>query len=51
MFTINNNSTLICSNKVIVDSSGELNVYLAAGNRWINVSNNLLNSEVTDTLG
>ena len=51
MFTITNNSTLICSNKVMVDSSGELNVYLAAGNRWINVANNLLNSEVTDTLG
>ena len=50
MFTMTNNSTLLCSNKIMVDSNGELSVYLAAGNRWINVVNNLLNSEVTDTL-
>ncbi len=46
-----NNSTLLCSNKIMVDSHGDSNVFLSVGNRWINVGNNLLNSEVTGTLG
>ena len=51
MFTMTNNSTLLCSNKIMVDSNGDLNVFLSVGNRWINVGNNLLTSETSDTLG
>ena len=35
----------------MVDSNGDLNVFLSVGNRWLNVSNNLLTSETSDTLG
>ncbi len=51
MFTMTNYSTLLCSNKIMVDSNGDLNVFLSVGNRWLNVGNNLLTSETSDTLG
>ncbi len=51
MFTMTNNGTLLCSNKMMVDSNGYLNVFLSVGNRWISVANNSLKSEATDTLG
>ena len=50
MFTMTNNSTLLCSNKIMVDSSGDLNVYITATNTWVNVGNNLLNSNASSTL-
>ena len=35
----------------MVDSNGDLNVFLSVGNGWINIENNLWTSEITDTLG
>ena len=34
----------------MVDSSGDLNVYITATNTWVNVGNNLLNSNALSTL-
>ncbi len=42
LFSITNNSTLLCSDKVMVDSNGNLQVYVTATNTWLNVSDNLV---------
>ena len=44
LFSITNNSTLLCSDKVMVDSSGDLKVYVPATNTWLNVSDNLFSN-------
>jgi hypothetical protein len=41
MFTKTDNSTSICSDIIKVDSGGDLNVYLASSNRWVNISNEI----------
>ena len=44
MFTITNNSTLLCSNKIMVDSSGNLKLYVPVTNNWLNVADNLFSN-------
>ena len=43
MFTMTNNSILLCSNKTMIDNNGNLNVY-TSGNTWLSVANNLSSS-------
>ena len=33
-----------------MDSNGDLNVYISASSEWVNVGNNLLNSNVSSSL-
>jgi len=44
LFSITNNSTLLCSDKVMVDSSGDLKVYFPSTNTWLNVADNLFSN-------
>jgi hypothetical protein len=44
MFSMTNNSTLLCSNKIMVDSIGDLKVYVASTNTWLNVADNLFSN-------
>ena len=44
MFTITDNSTLLCSNKIMVDSSGNLKLYVPVTNNWLNVADNLFSN-------
>jgi hypothetical protein len=39
-----NNSTLLCRDKVMVDSNGDLKVYAPATNTWLSVPDALLNN-------
>ena len=44
LFSITNNSTLLCSDKIMVDSDGDLKVYIPATETWLNVADNLFSN-------
>jgi len=44
LFSITNNSTLICSEKIMVGFSGDLKLYVPATNTWLNVADNLFSN-------
>ena len=38
LFSITNNSTLLCSDKIMVDSAGDLKLYIPTTETWLNVN-------------
>ncbi len=46
-----NNSTLLCSDKIMVDSNGNLQVFITATNSWLRVPDNLLNNSAQSITG
>jgi len=44
LFSITNNSTLLCSDKIMVDSAGDLKLYIPTTNTWLNVADNLFSN-------
>jgi len=49
LFSLTNNSTLLCGDKIMVDSNGSLNVYFPATSTWLNVADNLFNNSAEAT--
>ena len=44
LFSITNNSTLLCSDKIMVDSNGDLKMYVSSTNAWLDVADNLFSN-------
>ena len=44
MFSMTNDSTLLCSDKIMVDSSGKLKIYFTPTNTWLDVGDNLFSN-------
>jgi hypothetical protein len=45
-----NNSTLLCSNKIMVNSAGDLKLYIPATDTWLNVADNLFSNNTQNKL-